>query len=171
MYNKYSTTIPKKYKGNTLRMPLYAGLTLILQLLKDRYYMSSFPCGFEEIDVLFLKFDDNLNTTGGLSSFGDNSAETTRSSPTPRRHKQSRLLKLERCADVGKEYIEVVKDDLQRHFLLDFNNQAMNRFVEHQMLTSFKEFRDNYNRHYKKYNDPEQARANPPHILGGRMED
>ncbi|KAA0035741.1 cytochrome P450 CYP82D47-like [Cucumis melo var. makuwa] len=26
-------------------------------------------------------------------------------------------------------------------FVLDFNDQAMNRFVEHQMLTSFKEFK------------------------------
>ncbi|KAA0045075.1 CACTA en-spm transposon protein [Cucumis melo var. makuwa] len=29
-------------------------------------------------------------------------------------------------ADVGREYIEVVKDDLQRLFVLDFNDQAMN---------------------------------------------
>ncbi|KAL0546258.1 hypothetical protein IC582_016164 [Cucumis melo] len=43
--------------------------------------------------------------------------------------------------DVGREYIEVVKGDLQRFFVLDFNDQAMNRFVEHQMLTTFKEFR------------------------------
>uniref|UniRef100_A0A9I9ECL4 CACTA en-spm transposon protein n=1 Tax=Cucumis melo TaxID=3656 RepID=A0A9I9ECL4_CUCME len=28
-----------------------------------------------------------------------------------------------------------------RFFVLDFNGQAMNRFVEHQMLTTFKEFR------------------------------
>ncbi|TYK09603.1 CACTA en-spm transposon protein [Cucumis melo var. makuwa] len=37
--------------------------------------------------------------------------------------------------DVGREYIEV------RLFVLDFNDQAMNRFVEHQMLITFKEFR------------------------------
>uniref|UniRef100_A0A9I9EE12 CACTA en-spm transposon protein n=1 Tax=Cucumis melo TaxID=3656 RepID=A0A9I9EE12_CUCME len=43
-------------------------------------------------------------------------------------------------ADVGREYIEVVKSDLQRLFVLDFNDQAMNRFVEHQMFTTFKEF-------------------------------
>uniref|UniRef100_A0A9I9EIR4 CACTA en-spm transposon protein n=1 Tax=Cucumis melo TaxID=3656 RepID=A0A9I9EIR4_CUCME len=30
-------------------------------------------------------------------------------------------------ADVGREYIEVVKGDLQRFFMLDFNDQAMNR--------------------------------------------
>ena len=28
-------------------------------------------------------------------------------------------------------------------FVLDYNDQAMNRFVEHQMFTSFKEFRGN----------------------------
>uniref|UniRef100_A0A9I9EKX3 CACTA en-spm transposon protein n=1 Tax=Cucumis melo TaxID=3656 RepID=A0A9I9EKX3_CUCME len=41
----------------------------------------------------------------------------------------------------------------------------MNRFVEHQMLTTFKEFRADCYRHFKKYSDPEEARANPPNIL------
>ncbi|KAA0025427.1 CACTA en-spm transposon protein [Cucumis melo var. makuwa] len=68
-------------------------------------------------------------------------------------------------ADVGREYIEVVKGDLQRLFVLDFNDQAMNRFVEHQMLTTFKEFRADCHRHFKKYSDPEEARANPPNAL------
>uniref|UniRef100_A0A9I9EIW0 Uncharacterized protein n=1 Tax=Cucumis melo TaxID=3656 RepID=A0A9I9EIW0_CUCME len=48
--------------------------------------------------------------------------------------------------DVGREYIEVVKGDLQWFFVLDFNDQAMNRY-------------------FKKYSDPEEARANPPHLL------
>ncbi|TYK21553.1 CACTA en-spm transposon protein [Cucumis melo var. makuwa] len=73
--------------------------------------------------------------------------------------------------DVGREYIEVVKGDLQRLFVLDFNDQAMNRFVEHQMLTTFKEFRADCHRHFKKYSDPEEARANPPNALVGRDED
>uniref|UniRef100_A0A9I9E3A8 CACTA en-spm transposon protein n=1 Tax=Cucumis melo TaxID=3656 RepID=A0A9I9E3A8_CUCME len=73
--------------------------------------------------------------------------------------------------DVGREYIEVVKGDLQRFFVLDLNDQAMNRFVEHQMLTTFKEFQADCHRHFKKYNDPEEARANPPNILVGRHED
>ncbi|KAA0041316.1 CACTA en-spm transposon protein [Cucumis melo var. makuwa] len=67
--------------------------------------------------------------------------------------------------DVGREYIEVVKGDLQRLFVLDFNDQAMNRFVEHRMLTTFKEFRADCHRHFKKYSDPEEARANPPNAL------
>ncbi|KAA0048673.1 CACTA en-spm transposon protein [Cucumis melo var. makuwa] len=74
-------------------------------------------------------------------------------------------------ADIGREYIEVVKGDLQRLFVLDFNDQAMNRFVEHQMLTTFKEFRADCHRHFKKYSDPEEARANPPNALVGRDED
>ncbi|XP_050942276.1 uncharacterized protein LOC127149923 [Cucumis melo] len=67
-------------------------------------------------------------------------------------------------ADVGREYIE-------RLFVLDFNDQAMNKFVEHQMLTTFKEFRADCHRHFKKYSDPEKARANPPNTLVGRDED
>ncbi|KAL0546498.1 hypothetical protein IC582_016408 [Cucumis melo] len=83
-------------------------------------------------------------------------------------------------ADVGREYIEVVKGDLQvikcithlfmisfetyltltnpmcyvcnvkRLFVLDFNDQTMNKFVEHQVLTTFKEFRADCYRHFKK---------------------
>ncbi|TYK24203.1 CACTA en-spm transposon protein [Cucumis melo var. makuwa] len=45
-----------------------------------------------------------------------------------------------RWADVRREYIEVVKGDVQRHFVLDFNDQAMTGFIEHQIFTSFKEF-------------------------------
>ncbi|KAA0034002.1 CACTA en-spm transposon protein [Cucumis melo var. makuwa] len=61
-----------------------------------------------------------------------------------------------RWADVGRRYIVVVKGALQRFFILNFNDQAINRFV-HQMLTYFKEFRGDYHRHFKKYSDPEQA--------------
>ncbi|KAA0039036.1 CACTA en-spm transposon protein [Cucumis melo var. makuwa] len=67
--------------------------------------------------------------------------------------------------DVGREYIKVVKGDLQRLFVLDFNDQAMNRFIEHQILTTFKDFQTNYHRHFIKYSDLEEARANPPNAL------
>ncbi|KAA0044985.1 CACTA en-spm transposon protein [Cucumis melo var. makuwa] len=40
--------------------------------------------------------------------------------------------------------------DLQRFFVLDFNDQAINRY-------------------FKKYSDPEEARANPPNLLVGLM--
>ncbi|TYK31695.1 CACTA en-spm transposon protein [Cucumis melo var. makuwa] len=56
------------------------------------------------------------------------------------------LVRCLKWADVGREYIEVVKGDLQRLFVLDFNDQTMN-------------------------NDPEEARANPPNALVGRDED
>ncbi|KAA0068110.1 CACTA en-spm transposon protein [Cucumis melo var. makuwa] len=145
------------------------------------YNTMSFPrTNFLKMDVMFLKFADDLdNLAGGSSSMGDNSAGSS-SQPfatlTPRRRVQSQILELERynaangqipmmiapgakkpifphvvrfsqvismcmrrtfpvCClkwvDVDREYIEVVKGDLQRFFVLDFNDQAMNRFVEH----------------------------------------
>ncbi|KAA0034856.1 NBS-LRR type resistance protein [Cucumis melo var. makuwa] len=39
------------------------------------------------------------------------------------------------------------------------------------MLNTFKEFWTDCHRHFKKYSDPEEARANPPNILVGRDED
>ncbi|KAA0046545.1 Transposase, Ptta/En/Spm, plant [Cucumis melo var. makuwa] len=33
------------------------------------------------------------------------------------------------------------------------------------MLGTLKEFRADYHRHFKKYNDPDEARANPPNLL------
>ncbi|KAA0062622.1 CACTA en-spm transposon protein [Cucumis melo var. makuwa] len=149
-----------------------------------------------ETDDMFLQFEDDLdNIAGGSSSVGDNTGSSSQqTTPTPRKRAQSRLLELERhvtingripmtiapgtekpisphWADIGREYIEVVKGDLQRLFVIDFNDQAMNRFVEHQMLTTFKEFRTDCHRHFKKYSDPEEARANPPNALVGRDED
>ncbi|TYK11183.1 CACTA en-spm transposon protein [Cucumis melo var. makuwa] len=103
---------------------------------------------FMETDAMFLEFEDDLdNIAGGSSSLGDNTGSSSQqpATPTPRRHAQSRLLELERhvaaigvcvrktfpicClkwADVGREYIEVVKGNLQRLGVLDFNDQAMN---------------------------------------------
>ncbi|KAA0066370.1 CACTA en-spm transposon protein [Cucumis melo var. makuwa] len=45
------------------------------------------------------------------------------------------------------------------------DNLATNRFVEHQMLSTLKEFVGDCHRYFKKYSDPEEARANQPHIL------
>ncbi|KAA0067475.1 CACTA en-spm transposon protein [Cucumis melo var. makuwa] len=47
----------------------------------------------------------------------------------------------------------------------------MNRFVEHQIFTTFKEFQGDYHRHFKEYSDPVEAHANPPYLLVGRDED
>ncbi|KAA0052104.1 gamma-aminobutyrate transaminase POP2 [Cucumis melo var. makuwa] len=111
--------------------------------------ISSFPSSFKETDQMFLEFSEHLNTIGGSSSVGDNSDES--------------LILYLRWADVGREYIK-------HFFMLDFNDQAINRFLEHKKLTCFKEFRGNCHRHFEKY-DPEQAHANPPYILVERMED
>ncbi|KAA0066177.1 CACTA en-spm transposon protein [Cucumis melo var. makuwa] len=46
----------------------------------------------------------------------------------------------------------------------------MNRFIEHQMFSTFKEFQDDYHRHFKKYSDPKEAHANRPHLLVERDE-
>ncbi|KAA0041610.1 CACTA en-spm transposon protein [Cucumis melo var. makuwa] len=140
---------------------------------------SSYPChNFLEIDTMFLEFQDELdNLTGGSSWWVTISSSQQPMTPTPRRYVQSQLLELERhiavhgripmtiASEVGREYIEVVKDDLQRFFVLNFNDQAMNRFVEHQILTTFKEFWVDCHRHFKKYSEPEEARGNPPNIL------
>ncbi|KAA0063387.1 Transposon Ty3-I Gag-Pol polyprotein [Cucumis melo var. makuwa] len=81
------------------------------------------------------------------------------------------LVRCLKWTNVGREYIEVIKGDLYRFSMLDFNDQAMNRFIEHQMLTTFKEFRGDCHRHFKKYKDPEEACANPSNLLVGRDED
>ncbi|TYJ97123.1 CACTA en-spm transposon protein [Cucumis melo var. makuwa] len=149
-----------------------------------------------ETDDMFLQFEDDLdNIAGGSSSVDDNTEHRVAIngrilmtiapgaekpiSPHVVRFSQAigvcvRKIFSVRClkwADVGREYIEVVKGDLQRLFVLDFNDQVMNRFVEHQMLTTFKEFRVDCHRHFKKYSGPEEAHANPPNALVGRDED
>ncbi|KAA0031946.1 CACTA en-spm transposon protein [Cucumis melo var. makuwa] len=111
--------------------------------------MSSFPSGFNKTDVMFLEFAKGLdNPVEGSSSVGDNSSKSNN-------------------GDISREYIEVIKGDLQQFFMLDFNGQAMNRFIEHQMLSNFKEFRDDCHRHFKKYSDPEEARTQPTTRIGG----
>ncbi|KAA0039106.1 CACTA en-spm transposon protein [Cucumis melo var. makuwa] len=123
---------------------------------------------------MLLEFADDLdNLVGGSSSVGDNLGSSSRpyATPTltPRRRTQSQLLELERyvaangCISMtialtrrslfphtafasAREYFEVVKGDLHSLFVLDFNDQAMNKFVEHQILSTFKEFRDDCHR-------------------------
>ncbi|TYJ99833.1 gamma-aminobutyrate transaminase POP2 [Cucumis melo var. makuwa] len=90
--------------------------------------MSSFSSSFDEIDVMFFEFVEELdNPTGGSLSVGDNSG-TYQPSTT-----------------------------LTRFFVLDFNDQAINRFVEHQMINTFKEFQGGCHMHFKKYRDPDEA--------------
>ncbi|KAA0040862.1 CACTA en-spm transposon protein [Cucumis melo var. makuwa] len=125
-------------------------------LLNEACIMSSsyLRNNFLKTDAMFLEFEDDLDKIArGSSSVDDNARYSSQQSatPTPRRHAYQAIsvcvrktfpIRCLKWADVGREYIEVVKGDLQRFFVLDFNDQAMNR-------------------HFKKYNDPEEARANP----------
>ncbi|TYK18561.1 CACTA en-spm transposon protein [Cucumis melo var. makuwa] len=156
--------------------------------------MSSFSCAFLEMDAVFLEFTEDLDNPERGSSLVDDNSGTSQPfvTPTLKRHAQSRLLELERYVEANgqilmtiapgvekpisphvvcfRKYIEVIKDD-RRFFMLDFNDQAMNRFIEHQMLNTFKEFQGSCHRHFKKYSDSEEACANPLHLLVGRDED
>ncbi|TYK26515.1 CACTA en-spm transposon protein [Cucumis melo var. makuwa] len=154
--------------------------------------MLSFSSSFDKTDAMFLEFTKDLNNpAGGSLLVGDHSNlelyihanEWIPMSIAPGTEKpiSSHVVFLSqaievcvqktfsvhclRWTNIGREYIEVVKGDLQRLFMLDFNDQTMNRFIEHQMLNTVKEFRGDYHRHFKKYSDSEEARVNPPHIL------
>ncbi|KAA0060628.1 CACTA en-spm transposon protein [Cucumis melo var. makuwa] len=163
--------------------------------------MSSFLSNFDEIDVMFIEFSKELdNPAGGSSSMGNNSTCTSQPSatPTPRRHAQSRLLKLDRyivtngwipmTIALGAEkpisphtihFNQTIGVSVRKTFPVDclkwvdisreYNKvvKAMNRFIEHQMLSTFIKFRGDCYRHFKKYSNLKEARANPPHILVG----
>ncbi|KAA0062718.1 CACTA en-spm transposon protein [Cucumis melo var. makuwa] len=133
------------------------------------YTMSSFPSCFKETDQMFLEIDKDLNTVGGVKTLAVSTLGVGEAIGVCVRCRLP--VYCLRWVDVERECIDVVKCDLQRFFMLDFNDQAMNGFVEHQIFTSFKEFKGNCHRRFKKYSNPEQARANLPHILVGRMED
>ncbi|KAA0061249.1 CACTA en-spm transposon protein [Cucumis melo var. makuwa] len=147
--------------------------------------MSSFSSGFDEIDVMFLEFAEALkNPAEGSSPMGDNSISTVRvealhcnqwvnSDDDRPWHGEGyfptcRLLQPSDMHVCAKDIFHLLPEWF---FVLDFNDQAMNRFVEHQMFNTFKEFRGNYHRHFKKYSDPDEARVNPPHLLVRRDED
>ncbi|KAA0066090.1 CACTA en-spm transposon protein [Cucumis melo var. makuwa] len=124
------------------------------------------------MDALFLEFADDLdNLTGESSLVGDNSGSSSQppATPTLKRCAQSRLLELERyVAANGRILMTIALDNTLRSSRL---TPAMNRFVKHQMLSTFKEFRGDCHRYFKKYSDPEEARANPPNLLVGCDED
>ncbi|TYK16413.1 CACTA en-spm transposon protein [Cucumis melo var. makuwa] len=153
---------------------------------------------FLETDTMFLEFEDDLDNLAGGSSFvGDNADESSSqplATPTPKRRTQSRLLELERHFAINGRIPMTIAPGAEKSILphvVRFNqaigmcvrktfsvrclkwadDQAMNKFVEHQMLTTFKEFRTDCHRHFKKYSYPTEARANPPNILVGCHED
>ncbi|KAA0037142.1 CACTA en-spm transposon protein [Cucumis melo var. makuwa] len=139
-----------------------------------------------ETDDIFLQFEDDLNNiAGGSSSVGDNTGSSSQqTTPTPRRRAQSQLLELEgHVAINGRIPMTIAPGAGEAYFSTRCSLQpgdrrvrakdisSMNKFVEHQMLTTFKEFRADCHRHFKKYSDPEEARANLPNALVGRDED
>ncbi|KAA0053335.1 CACTA en-spm transposon protein [Cucumis melo var. makuwa] len=124
---------------------------------------------FLETDAMFLEFEDNLHNLEGrvvvrgrLCGVG-----------APRCYQWAHSD--DDCPWNGEAYFPtrclLQPGDRRRIFVLDFNDQAMNKFVEHQMLTTFKEFQRDCHRHFKKYNNLEEARANLPNVLVGRYED
>ncbi|TYK15106.1 CACTA en-spm transposon protein [Cucumis melo var. makuwa] len=127
-------------------------------------------------DAIFLEFEDELdNFAGGSSSVGDNAGSSFQQpgTLTPRRRAQSRLLELEHHVAVYGCIPMTITPGAEKPIsphVVRFS-QAIGVFVEHQMLITFKEFRTDCHRHFKKYSDPEEARANPPNILVGRHED
>ncbi|KAA0060511.1 CACTA en-spm transposon protein [Cucumis melo var. makuwa] len=58
-----------------------------------------------------------------------------------------------------------------RWFELNFGYQALTCFVEHQILSMWKKIRGENHRHFRRFNDLEEARVNPPTRLVNRMED
>ncbi|KAA0056430.1 CACTA en-spm transposon protein [Cucumis melo var. makuwa] len=166
------TLVPQSLKGRLCVMPLTTSSTMWMnachmqakQATTTNYSIMSFPCtSFLKTDAMFLEFADDLdNLAEGSSSVGNNSTNgqipmtvalgaKKPISPHTIRFSQTiglcvRKTFLVCClnwADVGREYIEVVKGDLQRFFVFDFNDQVMNRFVEHRCSPSLKSFREN----------------------------
>ncbi|KAA0062811.1 transposon protein, putative, CACTA, En/Spm sub-class [Cucumis melo var. makuwa] len=112
----------------------------------------------------------------------DNSASSSQPSPTSTPTPKIRAVELERYVQANRRISMSIAPSTEKSisphvvrfsqaigvcnfFMLDFNDQAINGFVEHQMLNTFKEFRGDYHRHFKKYSDLEKSRANLPYIL------
>uniref|UniRef100_A0A9I9CHT6 CACTA en-spm transposon protein n=1 Tax=Cucumis melo TaxID=3656 RepID=A0A9I9CHT6_CUCME len=123
------------------------------------------------------KEDDLDNLARGSSSAGDNTGSSSQppSTSTSRRHAQSRLLELEHHVAVNGRIpmtIAPIRCSLQpgdRHVRAkDISIAALSGWTlaENTLRSSMVTFR-----HFKKYNDLEEARANPPNVLVGRHED
>ncbi|KAA0045434.1 CACTA en-spm transposon protein [Cucumis melo var. makuwa] len=73
--------------------------------------------------------------------------------------------------DFNVKEFNIILGTSSQWFVLDFTDLALTRFVEHQILSMYKEFRGQNHRHFKKFDDPEQVRANPPPKLSNRDKD
>ncbi|TYK25956.1 CACTA en-spm transposon protein [Cucumis melo var. makuwa] len=142
------TLIPQSLKDRLCVMSLTTSSTMWMNTCymqartnysdKPPIMSSSYPRNnFMETDAMFLEFENDLdNIAGGSSSVGDNTAHSDDDRPWSGEDYFSTHCSLQpgdsvcmqktffvRClkwADVGREYIE-------RLFVLDFNDQAMNR--------------------------------------------
>ncbi|KAA0063205.1 CACTA en-spm transposon protein [Cucumis melo var. makuwa] len=102
------------------------------------------------------KEDDLDNLARGSSSAGDNTGSSSQppSTSTSRRHAQSRLLELEHHVAVNGRIPMTIAPGAEKPISL--------------YVVRFSQAIDI---HFKKYNDLEEARANPPNVLVGRHED
>ncbi|KAA0063406.1 CACTA en-spm transposon protein [Cucumis melo var. makuwa] len=130
-----------------------------VQVLNDT--MSNFPVGFDESEDLFNFSVEEFNIVPGTSSIRDTSDASQPITQTSKRRQNKAIsphdvrfnntigvltqvtfpVHFFNQADVTPEYIELVKDDLQQWLVLDFIDPTLTRFVEHQVLTVWKEFR------------------------------
>ncbi|KAA0048572.1 CACTA en-spm transposon protein [Cucumis melo var. makuwa] len=112
--------------------------------------------GFHELDDLFLELDVSPNARPSLETLvlPKQGVRETRpegwedSNLYCPRSKEANLSTCFRFSNTIGVYVR------------DIANQALIGFVEHKMSTSFKEFRGDCHRNFKKYNDHKQARAN-----------
>ncbi|KAA0032451.1 CACTA en-spm transposon protein [Cucumis melo var. makuwa] len=148
-----------------------------LHLVEVGIMSSSYPCNnFLETDVIFLEFEDDLdNIAEGSSSLGDNVGSSSQQlvTPTPRRRAQSRLLELERHVAINGPISITIAPGAKKPispYIVHFS-KAIDVFVEHQMLMTFKEFWADCHRRFKKYSNPKEDCANLPNVLVGRHED
>ncbi|KAA0059798.1 uncharacterized protein E6C27_scaffold108G00640 [Cucumis melo var. makuwa] len=100
---------------------------------------------FMKTDNMFLQFEDDLdNIAGGSSSVDDNTGSSSQQTTlTPRRRAQSRLLELKRYVAINGYISMTIAPGAEKPispYAVRFS-QAIGVFVEHQMLTTFKEFR------------------------------
>ncbi|KAA0039275.1 CACTA en-spm transposon protein [Cucumis melo var. makuwa] len=119
---------------------------------------------------MFLEFIDDLdNLMGGLSSVGDNPRLSSQPSATLtlRRRCAVSTLRVEHyVAANGRIPMTIALGAIKPicPHAIRFS-QVIDVFFKHQMLITFKEFRGDCHRPFKKYSDLKEAHANPPHLL------
>ncbi|TYK04345.1 gamma-aminobutyrate transaminase POP2 [Cucumis melo var. makuwa] len=130
--------------------------------------LSSYPRhNFLETDAMFLEFEDELDNFAG----GSSSMATMRDSDFLETCAVSTLRVGVPCCSTWAHSDDDRPWCEETYFHISRLLQPGGRFVEHQMLTTFKEFWADCHRHIKKYSYPKEAHVNPPNILVGCHED